>query len=264
MFIDTTELDRQCKTLWPDIFEDFVPDFYGTNAASIVKMRSMLLAHAKAKCSFCKDCSNWEKAEPIDGPNSHLAVWGDGLVTAPIFILGNTMDYISEKSGMPFASHQPNNDEGVFNLNKSISNTGLIRCNTNPTSNILSPLYIAYARKCPGIQKPEFCWKWLQVQLFLIQPLVIIAMGSAAADSLRGKHIPTKINFAVIDAELTDFRKEHRIPDCTSKVLICSSPNITKNGLSVANKLKGLASIDEALRIAKKEVTEYYGRKHTD
>lgn len=119
-----------------------------------------------------KDCSNCRLCETRTN-----TVFGEGSSTADVMFVGEGPGYNEDKSGRPFVGRA-----GKF-LTNWIEAAGLKR----------SDCYITNVIKCrppdnrdPEPDEIEACSKYLRIQIFLVQPKVIVALGRFAGNLLSG------------------------------------------------------------------------------
>lgn len=252
--MDPKTLIDKCKELWPEVYSDFTATLWGDTPDTISRIRQSLLNHAAGKCAICKDCELHK--------NSNMVVWGEGLASSPIMLIGNTMDEVSSKTGQVFAG-----GDGASLLNSCIEKAELIRQEKAKLDKVMPPLYIVHTRKCPGESGDLVCWKWLQLQLWIVQPLVVVLMGSAAAafvyDSLTAPKAQLKhgaADMGVVEGDVALLKRAGRLPERTQKVFICGSPNIAMNvNASPDMKLSAYLSLERALVKARSEVENIVG-----
>ncbi len=135
-----------------------------------------LLFNLEKEVSSCKKCSLWK--------NRIKPAFGEGPENAKIMLIGLAPGYNENLQGRPFVGAA-----GKF-LNRLIELAGLKR----------SELYITSVLKCyvpdnrPAIEEIETCSRYLDRQIEIIRPYVIIPLGSVALQYAAVRfnlHLPT-------------------------------------------------------------------------
>ena len=116
------------------------------------------------KCHACQGCGLWE--------TRHNVVFGVGKKDADIMFVGEGPGEQEDKQGIPFvgpAGHLLDDMLRMIDLDRS-------------------KVYIANIVKCrpPGNRDPlgieqDACWQWLERQIALVQPRIIVCLGRIAA-----------------------------------------------------------------------------------
>jgi uracil-DNA glycosylase len=122
------------------------------------------------KCTQCRLCEQ-----------RNSVVWGVGPAFAPLMFIGEGPGENEDRQGIPFVGAA-----GQL-LDKIITATGFSR----------EDIYIANCVKCrpPGNRNPEpdelaACWPYLEAQIGLVSPKVIVALGRFAAQALLKTQAP--------------------------------------------------------------------------
>lgn len=121
-------------------------------------------------------------------PNKNLVI-GEGNLDADIFFCGEAPGAEEETQGRPFVG-----PAGQL-LTKMIHAMGLKREDTY-IANILKwrpSMPTPFGNRPPTSQEMEFCLPYLRMQLQIIQPKVIVALGSTAMNGLLGANPQRKI-----------------------------------------------------------------------
>ncbi len=107
-------------------------------------------------------------------------VFGAGNPHAGLMFVGEAPGFHEDKQGIPFVGQA-----GKL-LEKLLAGIGMAR----------SDVYIANVLKCrpPGNRDPQpeeidACWPWLEAQLDLIQPKVVVTLGNFATKLLSGRQL---------------------------------------------------------------------------
>lgn len=123
--------------------------------------------HLEARAQACLKCRLHEVRTKV--------VFGEGDLRARLVFVGEGPGYEEDQSGRPFVGRA-----GQL-LDKIISAMGLAR----------PAVYICNVVKCrppenrtPAPEEAAACWPYLEEQLMLLRPKVIVALGSPAAKTL--------------------------------------------------------------------------------
>jgi DNA polymerase len=131
------------------------------------------LLEIKNVCSQCKNCSLHERRQNI--------VFSDGNANAPVMLIGEAPGADEDTSGIPFVGRA-----GKL-LTQLLKDTGINR---------ETDLYICNTIKCRPPEnrnpKPEekiSCEKYLEAQINIVRPKLIVLCGATAAKSFLGEDI---------------------------------------------------------------------------
>ena len=127
----------------------------------------------KEKCLNCQKCDLCKTRTNI--------VFSDGMSNAPIMLIGEAPGADEDASGIPFVGRA-----GKY-LTELIREAGLSREND---------FYICNTVKCrppenrePAIEEQEACSKYLEAQINIVRPKLIVLCGSVAAKEFLGKNL---------------------------------------------------------------------------
>lgn len=141
--------------------------------AEAVERRAEALAALAKKASVCRDCQLAEGRQKV--------VFGSGDPNADLLFIGEGPGAEEDRQGLPFVGRA-----GEL-LTRIIEAIDLTR----------EQVYIANIVKCrpPGNRDPEpaevvACRGYLERQIELIQPRLIVALGRVAAQTLLGNDLP--------------------------------------------------------------------------
>ncbi len=140
-----------------------------TQSAATATARAAALAALESETQGCERCRLCEKRNKV--------VFGTGEVKADLMFIGEAPGEQEDRQGLPFVG-----PAGAL-LNKIIGAIGLTR----------EEVYIANTVKCrpPGNRNPRpdevvACHGFLEKQIELVAPKVIVALGKVAAQTLLG------------------------------------------------------------------------------
>lgn len=150
-----------------------------TDAARVEAIARMDWDELQADAQACRACKL--------GSSRHQAVFGSGSTQARWMIIGEAPGAEEDRQGQPFVGAA-----GKL-LDAMLQAIGLDRSANDPERAV----YIANVLKCrpPGNRNPEpeevaKCAPWLERQVALLQPQLILALGRFAAHSLFGSQAP--------------------------------------------------------------------------
>jgi len=149
------------------------------DAARVEAIARMDWDELQAGAQACRACKL--------GSSRHQAVFGSGSTQARWMIIGEAPGAEEDRQGQPFVGAA-----GQL-LDAMLQAIGLDRSADDPERAV----YIANVLKCrpPGNRNPEpeevaQCAPWLERQVALLQPQLILALGRFAAHSLLGSQAP--------------------------------------------------------------------------
>src|SRR5437764_2043950 len=134
------------------------------------------LPHLREAVQTCRGCDLYR--------NATQAVFGEGPLTAKVVMIGEQPGDEEDRQGHPFVG-----PAGKL-LNRALADAAIDR----------SDVYISNAvkhfkfeergkrriHKKPGAREITACRPWLEAELSLIKPTVIVCLGATAAQSLLG------------------------------------------------------------------------------
>jgi uracil-DNA glycosylase family protein len=147
----------------------------------------------------CRGCHLWMHATQT--------VFGEGPRTAQIVLVGEQPGDLEDRAGHPFVG-----PAGKL-LDTALTQAGIDRSKVYVTNSVKHFKFIMIERgrrlhKKPNAAEVRACNPWLQEEIRLIKPRVIVALGATAAQALlgkqfrvtqeRGKPIPSVLADAVI------------------------------------------------------------------
>lgn len=138
---------------------------FGTKEMSLLEIRNV--------CSQCQNCGLSRKRTNV--------VFSDGFAGAPVMLIGEAPGADEDASGIPFVGRA-----GKY-LTELIKEAGLSR---------EKDFYICNTVKCrppenrePAIEEQEACSKYLEAQINIVRPKLIVLCGSVAAKEFLGKDL---------------------------------------------------------------------------
>lgn len=137
------------------------------------------LAAVRREAEACTRC-------PLYGPATQL-VFGEGPADAPIMFVGEQPGDQEDRAGHPFVG-----PAGKL-LDRALEQAGVDRSNVYVTNVVKHFKWAAAARgkkrihKKPRYSEIHACRPWLDAELRVVKPQILVCLGSTAAQSLLGR-----------------------------------------------------------------------------
>jgi DNA polymerase len=167
------------------------PEATGSAAEFLPKGRS--LGTLRAAAADCKGCHLWKIGTQT--------VFGEGQESAPLMFVGEQPGDQEDRAGKPFVG-----PAGRL-LDKALAEAGIDRSATYMTNAVKHFKWQARGKRRIH-QKPTWaeitaCRPWLEAELAVVQPRVLVLLGATAAQSLLGRQFRVTQNRGkVIESEL--------------------------------------------------------------
>jgi uracil-DNA glycosylase family protein len=149
-----------------------------TTAAPLIP-EHYTLEELKQAAAGCRACPLW-----MSGTQT---VFGNGLVSSRIILVGEQPGDQEDKQGLPFVG-----PAGRV-LDSALEAAGIERSDAYVTNVVKHFKWIALGKRRlhqkPNSREIGACLPWLDAEINLIKPLVLVAMGSTAAQALLGKEV---------------------------------------------------------------------------
>jgi uracil-DNA glycosylase len=157
------------------------------------------LQKLRAAAAGCRGCDLWV--------NATQTIFGEGPRTADVMLVGEQPGDQEDRQGHPFVG-----PSGHL-LDAALEEAGIDRSRVYVTNSVKHFKFVVIERgrrlhKKPSAGEVRACNPWLQEEIRLIQPRVVVALGATAAQALlgkqfrvtqdRGKPIPTDFADAVV------------------------------------------------------------------
>jgi DNA polymerase len=147
-------------------------------AAPLIPARPSLanLRHAAATCTAC---DLWK--------NATQTVFGEGKPSARIMMVGEQPGDREDLAGHPFVG-----PAGVL-LNKALAEVGIDRADVYVTNSVKHFNWVPAERgkrrihKKPRYSEIQACRPWLDAELSVVKPEVLVCLGATAAQALLGR-----------------------------------------------------------------------------
>lgn len=158
------------------------------------------LSRLREAAAHCRACALWKHASQT--------VFGEGSATATVMMIGEQPGDQEDRSGHPFIG-----PAGRI-LDQALAEAGIHRPDVYVTNVVKHFKWVATARgkrrihKKPRSLEIEACRPWLDAELEVVKPEVVVCLGASAAQAIlgkdfrvtrdRGKPIPSPIAPTVI------------------------------------------------------------------
>jgi uracil-DNA glycosylase family protein len=168
------------------------------SAADFIPPRPTL-PKLRAAAAGCRGCDLWV--------NATQTVFGEGPRTASVVFVGEQPGDLEDRSGHPFVG-----PAGRL-LDAALVEAGIDRSRVYVTNSVKHFKFVPIERgrrlhKKPNAAEIRACNPWLQEEIRLVRPRVIVALGATAAQALlgkqfrvtrdRGKPIPSELAEAIV------------------------------------------------------------------
>lgn len=142
------------------------------------------LAEVRDAAHGCKACPLWADATQT--------VFGEGPAPASIMLLGEQPGDQEDRKGHPFVG-----PAGQL-LDRALADAGIDRSQVYVTNAVKhfkwEPRGKRRMHKKPGDAEITACHQWLERELELVAPALVVAMGATAARALLGRATPIEVN----------------------------------------------------------------------
>jgi len=157
------------------------------------------LPQLRAAAAGCRGCDLWV--------NATQTVFGEGPRTADVMLVGEQPGDQEDRQGHPFVG-----PSGQL-LDAALEAAGIDRTRVYVTNSVKHFKFVVIERgrrlhKKPNAAEVRACTPWLQEEIRLVKPRVVVALGATAAQALlgkqfrvtqeRGRPIPTEFAEAVV------------------------------------------------------------------
>lgn len=150
-----------------------------TATAAPLIPKNPTLEQLKQAAATCRACPLW-----MSGTQT---VFGEGSVKARLILVGEQPGDQEDKQGLPFVG-----PAGRI-LDRALELAGIERSDAYVTNAVKHFKWLAQGKRRlhqkPNASEVGACLPWLDAEIDLIRPLVLVAMGSTAAQALFGKSV---------------------------------------------------------------------------
>lgn len=137
------------------------------------------LASVREAASHCRACPLWKRGTQT--------VFGQGLKKSRVVLVGEQPGDEEDKQGLPFVG-----PAGRV-LDKGLAAAGIERKDAYVTNAVKHFKWVAKGKRRlhqkPNAKEIGACLPWLKVELDLIRPKVVVALGATAAQALFGSKV---------------------------------------------------------------------------
>jgi uracil-DNA glycosylase len=134
------------------------------------------LARLRRQAATCRDCDLWRCGTQT--------VFGEGAVPAPMMLVGEQPGDAEDRAGKPFVG-----PAGKL-LDRALAEAGIDRTRTYVTNAVKHFRWEARGKrrihKKPNARQIQACHPWLEEELRIVRPRIVVALGATAAQSLLG------------------------------------------------------------------------------
>jgi len=156
----------------------------------------MKLDELRAEAAGCRACPLWETATQT--------VFGEGSDSAEVMFVGEQPGDQEDKQGRPFVG-----PAGRV-LDEALEGAGIDRATTYVTNAVKHFKWEARGKRRihakPTWSEQTACRPWLESELEVVRPRILVCLGATAAQSLLGKQFRvTKERGRWLDSELAEY-----------------------------------------------------------
>jgi DNA polymerase len=145
-----------------------------------VTSRQSSIASVRREASDCRACPLWRDATQT--------VFGEGPARAALMLVGEQPGDREDRAGHPFVG-----PAGAV-LDDALQRAGIERSDVYTTNAVKHFKYRARGKRRihqrPSAAEQAACRPWLERELELVQPSVVVALGATAAHALIGRATP--------------------------------------------------------------------------
>jgi DNA polymerase len=175
------------------------PEPVSTGSAADFIPPNPTLPKLREAARSCRGCDLWV--------NATQTVFGEGPASADVMFVGEAPGDLEDRAGHPFVG-----PAGKL-LDTAMLEAGIDRTRVYVTNSVKHFKFVVIERgrrlhKKPNAGEVRACTPWLQTEIHVVKPRVIVALGATAAQALlgkqfrvtqqRGKPMPTDMADAVI------------------------------------------------------------------
>lgn len=137
------------------------------------------LPELKAAASGCRACPLWARGTQT--------VFGEGRVTSRLILVGEQPGDSEDRQGIPFVG-----PAGRV-LDQGLEMAGIDRADAYVTNVVKHFKWVAQGKRRlhtkPNAREIGACLPWIDAEIDLIRPRVLVALGATAAQALLGKKV---------------------------------------------------------------------------
>ncbi len=152
---------------------------YGQDTAAPLIPARPTLRNLKRAAADCRACPLWERGTQT--------VFGEGLLSSRLILVGEQPGDSEDRQGLPFVG-----PAGRV-LDKGLEAAGIARSDAYVTNVVKHFKWVQKGRlrlhQKPNAREIGACLPWLDAEINLIRPEVLVAMGATASQALLGKEV---------------------------------------------------------------------------
>jgi uracil-DNA glycosylase len=165
-------------------------------SAAVYVPDELTLPHLREAAAGCRACPLWETGTQT--------VFGEGPAHAAVMLVGEQPGDQEDQEGRPFVG-----PAGRL-LDEALAEAGIDRGSAYVTNAVKHFKWEARGKRRihakPTWSESAACRPWLEAELAVVQPRVLVCLGATAAQSLLGKEFRvTKQRGEWLDSDLADF-----------------------------------------------------------
>lgn len=188
------------------------------------------LERLRKKAATCRNCELWECGTQT--------VFGEGAARASMMLVGEQPGDVEDRAGRPFIG-----PAGKL-LDRALAEAGIDRRETYVTNVVKHFRWEARGKrrihKKPNSRQINACHPWLEEELRVVRPRLVVALGATAAQALLGPRF-----------RLTKHRGEILIPDDLPPVTATVHPSSILRAADDAARDREFAAFVADLRVAR-------------
>lgn len=153
-----------------------------------------VLTELRERAAACRACPLWENATQV--------VFGEGRTDARLMLVGEQPGDKEDLAGRPFVG-----PAGQL-LDRALEDAGIDRDTVYITNAVKHFKYVVRGKwrlhQKPTVAEIKACQQWLEQELTLVQPLLVVALGATAARALFGREMKIGVNRGRVLALMPD------------------------------------------------------------
>lgn len=143
-----------------------------------------VVTELREQAAACRDCPLWENATQV--------VFGEGPTEARLMLVGEQPGDKEDLTGRPFVG-----PAGQL-LDRALQDAGIDRDAVYVTNAVKHFKYVVRGKwrlhQKPSVTEIKACQQWLEREIALVQPPLIVALGATAARALFGREMKIGVN----------------------------------------------------------------------
>ena len=205
-------------------------------SAASVASQLTTISQLREASAECKACDLWKKATQT--------VFGEGSASSTVFFVGEQPGDQEDKSGRPFVG-----PAGKL-LDRALEEAGIDRSEVYVTNVVKHFKWEPSERgkrrihKKPSSLQIRACWAWIEAELRVVRPRILVCLGATAAKALLGKEFSvSRQRGQVVDSSLAPYATATVHPSS-----ILRAPDDESRHLQMRQFVKDLTKVRKLLR----------------